>query len=597
MLALGFGIDLHDSPSFFLEAPPSAEEITTEELEKRREVSPSDALKSLPGMVVLGSEVTTYTGSLFLRGANSDQTLFVWNDFREDDFTAPAGAANPFAFGGEFSNQLRVLKGPQSLLYGTQALGGVVLIEQDPDADSSVDLAGGSLNTTRVQGEFRQAGGLGQWALGGSAFSTEGLSTYRAEIPQGPEGKLERDGRQKNSVSFLANWNVRAQDELQFLVNERRDHLRDDVPPLDDTDARSDQRETQWKLRYKSRWSGQAESSFLWIEQNSERENQNSADVYGPEDYWERSVGHRRMFLNRNEFQWLHSRWQLGGEWSEEGGDFSSRSDFFAQELRFRPESRAQSLYLVNDWAFGSADLSWGMRGSCQRERDCVGVYQVSYQHHWASVQRSVYGILSTGLKRPTLYQRYSSFGDSELHAERSQAYEVGLIQRWGAVQRLKLAVFDNRFSNLIDFDLAVLKFKNIQRAKTQGAELLHEFDGGHWDSQLSMAQVYAKDEESGSYLLRRPVLQGAWSLGYEPREALRMMTEWVFLGPREDALALNQRLQLGPVGLWNVAASYQSSGIEYFLRVNNLGNVFYEDIKNYQTPGRFVWMGAKIPL
>lgn len=594
--ALGMGIQIQNNNNSFLQTPPSAEEIPNDTLQERHDGSPAEAMKALPGVVILGSEVTTYTGSMFLRGANGDQTLFIWNDFRSDNFTAPSGATDPFGFGAEFSNRIRVLKGPQSLLYGTQAMGGVVLIDNDPDLDSNIEVAGGSLSTSRGVGEARFRGTRWQLAVGGSAFSTEGVSAYNAAVPGGTEGKLERDGRQKSSGSMIASFDLPSEDQLQFMVNGLHDTLSDDAPPVDDLSAHTENVATQWKLRYKANWNDSADSTFLLTSQNTDRENNNPSDNLNTDYYLDQAQGHRASFLNRNNIRWLRSLWQVGLEYSVERGDFFSNSNTSPVGSYFGSRTYDQSVYLVNDWNFQSSDLSWGVRGNCQDDRDCQGVYQLSYQWHWAESQRSLYGIVSSGLKRPTLYQLYSSYGDVNLQAENSHAYEVGFVQRFGEPQKVKLSVFENQFTDLIDYDFGTSKYKNLKRAKTQGVEILHQYDAVFWDTQFSLAQVYSKDEDSKQALLRRPVWQGAWDFGYSFFESLRLMNEFVYIGDREDSTGANQRVILPSVTLWNAALTYKGAyGAQYFIRVNNLGNSFYEDIKGYLTPGRFVWLGTKL--
>lgn len=596
MWALGMGLQLQEghNQSSFLQTPPSAEEIDAEALQEQQNISPVESLKSLPGMVVLGSEVTTYSGSLFLRGANSDQTLFIWNDFRADNFTAPAGATDPFSFGKEFSNRIRVLKGPQSLLYGTQALGGVILIDDDPDLDSTVEVAAGSLQTSQGLGEIRWRGGKMQVAAGGSAFATEGISSYKAVAPRGSGGILERDGRQKSSASLIASWSLPSDDQLQVMVNGLHENLSDDAPPLDDLNAASENRALQWKLRYKVNWSDFLESSFLLTHQQTDRENKNPADIFSTTYYLDQSRGQRETFLNRNRFQFLKSLWQIGTEFSQEQGDFFSNSDFSPQGSSFKPRRQDQSLYVVNDWNFSRSDFSWGVRGHCQDAKNCAGVYQLSYQWHWPDDQRSLYAIVSSGLKRPTLYQLYSLYGDSLLRPETSRAFELGLVQRWDTRQTLKVSAFETQFADLIDYDFALSKYKNLNRARTRGIELLHQYNMVFWDSQLSLAQIYARDEQSQTFLLRRPEWQASWNLGYDFTENFRIGNELMYVSTREDSVG-GARVMLLPVTLWNVVFTHKVFWGQYFLRVNNAGNVFYEEIHNYQTPGRFVWVGAKV--
>src|SRR5207253_7078096 len=327
----------------------------------------------------------------------------------------------------------------------------------------------------------------------------------------------------------IASFDLPSEDQLQIMVNGLQDNLSDDAPPLDDINAHTESHVSQWKVRYKANWNDSADSSFLLTGQETKRENKNAIDVYNPDYYLDISNGQRLSLINRNNIRWLKSLWQVGLEYHDESGDFFSDTNSASVNPKasaFSPRTNDESVYLVNDWNFKSSDASWGVRGNCQDSKSCVAVYQLSYQWHWAESQRSLYGILSSGLKRPTLYQLYSRYGDIQLQAEHSQAYELGFIQRWGAPQKLKLSVFENQFSDLIDYDLSTTKYKNLKKAKTQGVEIMHQYDAVMWDTQVSVAQVYAKDDVSNQALLRRPVLQGAWDLGYHILEPLVFMNE-----------------------------------------------------------------------
>jgi vitamin B12 transporter len=597
LLAVGFNYQFEaPAPSFFQTAP-SNEVRSSEALAARENLHPMESLKTLPGIVLLGSEVTTYTGSLFLRGASADHTLFIWNDLRADDFTSPAGSTDPFSFGTEFSNQIRVLKGPQSLLYGTQALGGVVLIDDDPDLDSSLSLAAGSLQTGKAVAELRHSEGAAHWAVGGSGLSSEGLSAFNATVPRGSDQTLERDGRTLGSGTVIFTYDkAETRDQMQVLVNASEGTSNDDVPPLDDINAKTEHRTQQWKLRYRKDWSEQLKSLFLVTGQRSTRDSTDRADAFSAAEYQDVARGARSSFLTRNTWRSSTSLWHFGFEDIQDEGQFYSRSTVAPTPVQFEPTRQEQSLYVVNDWNFSRSDFSWGVRGSCENSAACVSVYQLSYQWHWPDLQRSLYGIVSSGLKRPTLYQLYSSYGDVNLRSETSQAYELGVLQRFDSGHKVKLSFFDNGFANLIDYDFTTSKYKNLNKARTRGLEFLHQFKNPQWDTELSLASISAMDELQGLRLLRRPGYQAAAAVGRSFTEAFRWLNEVIYVGEREDTAPSGSRWVMPSITLWNSALFYKfHPQRQIFLRANNLGNSFYEDIHGYLTPGRFYWVGVKL--
>jgi vitamin B12 transporter len=607
MLAIGMGYQFDVPATSFFQSAPSKEEVTAQELNEKENIHPVDALKTLPGIVLLGSEITTYPGSFFLRGANADHTLFVWNDLRADDFTSPNAATDPYAVGSEFSSRIRVLKGPQSLLYGTQALGGVVLIDDDDaDADSFVGAAVGSVHSAKLTTELRARQGTTRLALGGSGLSTEGLSAANAETPRGPNQTLETDGQQHSSVTGIASVELDRDEQLQLLWNASRGVANDDVPPLDDVNAQTERRGQQWKLRYRKSYGERFDSTWLVTRQEGSRDSRNPPDAFNPDHYADLARGERVGLLNRSAWRGAQSLWHFGAEFLRDRGEFTSQSSF-APLTRVTAVREDESAYVVNDWNFARSDVSWGVRGNCQDGRACVGVYQVSYQFHWPTEQRSLYAIVSSGLKRPTLYELDSSYGSADLKAETSRATEIGWLQSWGPDHRVKLSLFQNDFSNLIDYDFASSRYQNLNKASTRGVEFLHQYRTSSsvtesaglpagWDSELSLAVISARDEGRGQRLLRRPTYQSAWSLGYGFRPSFRAAAEWIYLGDREDVDAQGARLLLGATSVLNTVLTYQPERrSQFFLRVNNVANTFYEDIHGYLTAGRFYWAGCKI--
>ncbi|RYZ61574.1 MAG: Plug domain-containing protein, partial [Proteobacteria bacterium] len=110
LFAMGMSYQVQSNSPAYFEASPSNDEVEAATIEQRQDVNPIESLKSLPGISMTGSDVTTYPASLFLRGADADHTLFLWNDLRADNFTGPNGATDPFSFGNEFSNRIKILK-------------------------------------------------------------------------------------------------------------------------------------------------------------------------------------------------------------------------------------------------------------------------------------------------------------------------------------------------------------------------------------------------------------------------------------------------------------------------------------------------------
>src|SRR3989338_3271748 len=98
--------------------------VTAEEIEKFQYQDITDALRSVPGLHVVPSGSRGTVTSVFTRGANSNQTLVLVNGTPINDPSSPGGAANLAGITLDNVERIEVVRGPQSSLYGSQALGG-----------------------------------------------------------------------------------------------------------------------------------------------------------------------------------------------------------------------------------------------------------------------------------------------------------------------------------------------------------------------------------------------------------------------------------------------------------------------------------------
>jgi vitamin B12 transporter len=148
-------------------SPISLDELAAEQITFLK-----DALAQQPGVIVINSGAVGSQSSVFLRGANSDQTLFMVDGVRMSDRSASyqnfLGDAD---LGG--IDRIEVLRGPQSTLYGSTAMGGVILIDSAHGAGpvtgkieataGSFGSYGGEISTAGASGRFGFSGSLGYY--------------------------------------------------------------------------------------------------------------------------------------------------------------------------------------------------------------------------------------------------------------------------------------------------------------------------------------------------------------------------------------------------------------------------------------------------
>jgi outer membrane cobalamin receptor len=174
--------------------------ITREDLDKHQVESVADALRSVPGLTVTSAGGRGAQTSVFPRGGESDYSLVFIDGIQ----------ANTFGGGFDFGHlpvvnieRIEIVRGPQSALYGSNAIGSVIRIVTRRGApEGSALVEGGSFDTSRVAAA--SAGEVGAWNWGASAerLASDGYNGERAANGQ----IVENDDFERHLVSAAGGW-------------------------------------------------------------------------------------------------------------------------------------------------------------------------------------------------------------------------------------------------------------------------------------------------------------------------------------------------------------------------------------------------------
>lgn len=184
------------------EIPSSVAVLDKAAIDRAQDIGVTELLLRTPGISISRNGGYGTSTSLRIRGAESEHTVVVIDGVKLNDPSSTGGGFNfTNLLAGDIS-RIEVLRGPQSILWGSQAIGGVVnVVTASPEKsiEGSFDVEAGSRETVSARAAIGGRTGPLAWRIGGQRFTTDGISSHAKAF-----GGVERDGYRNHSVSGRA---------------------------------------------------------------------------------------------------------------------------------------------------------------------------------------------------------------------------------------------------------------------------------------------------------------------------------------------------------------------------------------------------------
>lgn len=549
--------------------------IDVEEIERLPVRNVADLLRTVPGIHVVQQDSRGGATSIFMRGANSNQTLVVVDGVRIN---------NPMNGGVDLGNltldqvqRIEVVKGPFTTLYGSDAVGGVIYIFTKPGSqvEDEVSVGGGSFGTITARAAV--GGGVGDrgWGLSGSWIDTDGSrdvnSQYRGFTAAGrfdtplAGGVLTLSGRFQDydrgvpgSTFFPTPTDHQDYRMMLGSLSWKREGLSSrDTVRLGTWQEDYTLDYTDWLLTPQV-----AQADPTYYEANWQHDFVfNSGEVNVGVD-WRRFKGDYNdtgmgVYSESNDSKAAYAQVQLrpGRDWRVLGGARVQDDDLFDSD----PTWRAGVTRLLNDGHSG-VWAGWG-----------------------------------TAFKAPTFNDLFfPGSGNTALRPETSRGWEIGAWSEVNSTAKAELVFFHHRFEDLIqwapDPGSGFWFPFNIGAARTQGFELSFS---QQLDEQVNhgASLTLLNWTTNGTPLLRRPDLQFSYNLGYTGDRGSAQL-EASYVGKRLDVFGFSTEPASAYL-VFNLSGQYElGSGTDAWLRVENLFDAEYEAAAGYPSPGFGIYGG-----
>ncbi len=596
--------------------------VTAEEIETFQYQDITDALRSVPGLHVVPSGSRGTVTSVFTRGANSNQTLVLVNGMPINDPSSPGGAANLAGIPLDNVGRIEVVRGPQSSLYGSQALGGVINIitkSGASDPRSTLRIEGGTLGTLNTYASTGGSFGATDYFFSLSREDTDGndITPTRLRDARGEE----EDGTETLSASArLAttfNEHVSGSVFLQYTdaeadtdadgstagfvsVFQNFDSIFESQRFFASGDLSGRFLDGKWRPRLSAGYSAQKSDSS----DNPDPGGSIFVDRAGNE-----GTTLRLAFDNAFDLTPQHLV-TFGGSYTRDEFESDGFRDLggFIIDLNSDADTDASAVYAGDHMTFGErffATLS--ARYDMPEDIEDRFTFTVAPGYYHPETDTRVTFSYGTGFKTPSLFQRFgfdvNTFGgfpsgvytgNPDLKPEKSKGWEAGIEQGFLDGKATAGATwFDTEIEDAISIvftgggnSTAV----NIDEFDTKGLETFVEFNPvAELTTRIDYTLTILNADSFTTTMIRRPRHRVGLTTSWEflPGTVLSANAEWIDIHRDIPRDSFGFYLDPGPYTLVNVAASHRlTESVKLTARVNNLLDTRYEPANGFEAPG-----------
>jgi vitamin B12 transporter len=592
--------------------------ITAADIQDHQYRSATDALNSIPSLSVIRNGGPGKLTSIFSRGTNASHTLVLIDGIEINDPSNTDGRVDlSHLFIGDIE-RIEVLHGPQSTLYGSDAIGAVIQIftkKGEGKAAVSGTVEGGSFGTLNEYAYLSGARERLSYTFNVQHTDTDGISALSSDFRQ-PNGVLDDDGSESLTLSSRLVFPV--SDILEFDFSGRYTETDNDLdlnvfPVQDDSD--SDNETDQLFLGLNARLNlldGLTEHRFGISYTGIDRDDRDDFDLVNSSDFLRASNESTKLkFELQNDFYLSEAHTLTLGIETEEDDidtDLVSTSLFGPFTSSADEDTRNNAVYFQDQFVLG--ERFSGSAGIRHDDNDDFGdetTWRLAVAYELPASNTRLKGSYATGFKAPALAQLFgvsaSSFGpftgNPDLKPETSEGWELGFEQTLEAIDtEFGATYYRNDIEDLITFSDDFTTNVNRDEVETRGVEaFLNTTISSTLSAGLNYSYTRAVDQDTDRNLRRRPLHKTVTQLNYNPHQGLTFSAEGILVGNRYDTDPNSgARIRRGSYFIANLAASYTvNRRWELIGRVENLFDRDYEEPAGFEQPGAGVYVGVKV--
>lgn len=466
--------------------------ITSDEISLSQKTMVSDLLRSVPGIDVVQSGGIGRSTSVFLRGANSHHTLVIIDGVEMNDPSSPNGYFDFAHLTVDNIERIEILRGAQSVLYGSDAIGGVIQIFSKEGSGKNSIKFNSETGTYSTYNESLQLSGSKnnmQYSLSLSRRDSDGFSATSAAV-----GSSESDGYRNSS--FSANFGYSLSQSYSLGLNLGATNGNADIDKsfgnLDDPNYYNSAKSRILSLNFgknskNSSWSMNSRLSIM----NSKLESKDDYDRINNLDFSVlNSEGGKVKFETQFLFEISETVKLTVGEETEKekyNSSYFSRSIWgpYADTVK-EVKSSTSGLFALSEFSFNNNwFITMGVRVDYHEKFKEVATFRITSAYLFEKQMLKLKANYGTGFKTPSLFQLFHQlYGNPDLSPEKSKSWEVGL-EKYHQNFSIGFTYFDSDLKDLVALDPITFRSVNISKVTSSGTEYFAHFKNNDFTAKL----------------------------------------------------------------------------------------------------------------
>jgi vitamin B12 transporter len=583
--------------------------VTAEDLEKKQAITFEDALREVPGLYVYSNGNAQNRVRVNMRGMDFQHVVFILDGVKVEN-QASSMYDRPLAhLQASDIERIEVLRGNQSALYGSDAIGGVIVVTTKSGRNSQKMVEGeataeaGSFQTYKTGATVRGRIDDVYYKVSGSRFDTEGTDIRKRVAPK------ENDGSSNAAVDLKlgadAVKNVGILDLLNFEASHNHEHGWAEYDNATSADVNSFLYQTTDTSRFQTKvnlFDGLLDNTFAV----------NRMDSYVYQGTRGANSAPNRYFGDLEKYEYQGTLRPVEDHTFVFGAE--QERDHYRSQLSTATSNRTASQ--VNSSAFGD----WGMAfldqalnfnlGTRQDFHDTFGqhnTYRGTASYTVRSTGTRPHASYGTGFKAPMLVQLYGKSGTPTLKPEESRGFDVGVEQLLLDDRlRLDVTVFKTDMTNAIVLVGGTVngKYRNVGSTRAMGVENTASFDvTREWSLSATHTYLESRDNSDGEQLDETPRHVGSLRVDYAP-DAVQGLRTWTRMSSATGNVStitnmagnVTGRYGIGGYTTWDAGADYAiDQTFTVYGRVINLLDKDYGQMYGFNNAGISAYGGLRV--